>query len=198
MRDQDGIDTVDLETFRVCGVALDPRVHDDDLPRGEAELESAVSQPGDAHIPIVKDRDGPRMNTNVTRAMGAWSHLCEGKMSLKNRTRTGWGLSALVALALTMSAAGKIAGVPKMVDGLVKAGIPREAIVPIAILELTCLALYLVRRSTVVGTLLLTGFFGGATLTHLIAHESLIPPLLIGMMIWAGAYFRMGGEHVEA
>jgi len=99
--------------------------------------------------------------------------------------------TTLVTLMLCASAAGKIGGAPKMVNGLIRVGIPRSAITPIAILELACLALYLVPRTTVLGTLLLTGYFGGATLAHLIGGEALLPPLMIGFMIWVGAYFRV-------
>lgn len=82
-----------------------------------------------------------------------------------------------------------------MVDGLTHAGIPPTAILAIAALELTCLALYLIPRTTVLGTLLLTGYFGGATVTHLIGGESLVPPLVLGLVIWGGAYFRVPELH---
>jgi DoxX-like protein len=99
-------------------------------------------------------------------------------------------LSGIVTLALAGSGIAKLAGAHMMVDGLVRAGIPASAIVPIALLEMSCLALYLMPRTVLLGTLLLTGYFGGATVTHLIAGESLLPPLMIGLMIWGGAYWR--------
>lgn len=104
---------------------------------------------------------------------------------------TGKILTGIVTLALAGSGIAKIAGAPMMVDGLVRAGIPVGAIVPIALLELSCLALYLMPRTVLLGTLLLTGYFGGATVTHLIGGESLLPPLMIGLLIWAGAWFRV-------
>lgn len=111
----------------------------------------------------------------------------------KRNKWTGRILTGVATVALVGSAIAKIAGVAKMVDGLTAAGIPQAAILPIAVLELTCLALYLIPRTTVLGTLLLTGYFGGATVTHLIGGESLVPPLVIGLMIWGGAYFRVAG-----
>jgi DoxX-like protein len=113
-------------------------------------------------------------------------------------------LTGLVTLILVGSAVAKIVGSPPMVDALVHAGIRRGAIVPIAALELTCLALYLNSRSKILGAVLLTGYFGGATVTHLIGGENLLPPLFVGLLIWAGAYldvpeigsflpWRMGG-----
>ena len=55
MRDADGVDALDCVRFRICGVAVDPRVHQNDLARGEPELEGAVSKPGDLHIGILAD-----------------------------------------------------------------------------------------------------------------------------------------------
>ena len=103
---------------------------------------------------------------------------------------TGRIFTGLATVALLVSGFAKIAGAPGMVNGLVRAGIPGTAVLPIAILELSCLALYLAPRTTAFGALLLTGYFGGATVTHLISGESIVPPLLIGLVIWAGAYFR--------
>jgi hypothetical protein len=104
-----------------------------------------------------------------------------------------WGtiFSGLAALALTGSAIAKIAHAPKMFDALIRAGIPDAAILPIALLELSCLALFLIPRTTVLGAFLLSGYFGGATLTHIIGGESIVPPLVIGLVIWAGAWLRV-------
>jgi hypothetical protein len=41
-------------------------------------------------------------------------------------------------------------------------------VTPIGVLELFCLALYLIPKTAMLGTLLSTGLFGGATLTHII------------------------------
>jgi len=113
------------------------------------------------------------------------SNLSKGKMW------AGMILTGVVTVILLGSAIAKIAGVPQMVDGLTHAGVPRGAIVPIAVLELSCLGLYLFPRSAVLGALLLTGYFGGATVTHIIGRENFIPPLIVGLWIWGGVYFRI-------
>src|SRR5579872_514460 len=99
-------------------------------------------------------------------------------------------LTGIVTVLLTATGGAKLAGAPRMVDGLTHAGIPESAIVPIAVLELVCVLLYVLPRTTVLGTFLLTGYFGGATVTHLIGGESVVPPLMIGLVIWAGAWLR--------
>jgi hypothetical protein len=101
-------------------------------------------------------------------------------------------LAGLVTAALLATASMKIAHVPpQMVDGLTRAGIPENAVVPIALLELICLALYLIPQTMVLGALLLTGYFGGAIVVHIISGESVLPLLMIGLWVWGGIYFRV-------
>jgi hypothetical protein len=127
----------------------------------------------------------------------------------KRFTWTGRILTGIVTVVLVGSGMAKIAGVSKVVDGLRHAGIPRAAILPIGALELLCLALYLIPRTTALGTLLLTGYLGGGAVTHIIGGENFAPPLMVGLMIWVGAYcrvpelqdllpFRTGQERVDA
>ena len=108
----------------------------------------------------------------------------------KIRLWVGNGLAALITLALLGSGISKLAHIPKIVAGLTHAGLPDAAILPIGILELSCLALYLIPRTSILGTFLLTGYLGGAIVTHIIARESLAPPLLIGIWMFASAYLR--------
>ena len=100
--------------------------------------------------------------------------------------------AGFIALSLTATALMKIAGVPpQMVEGISRAGIPRTDVIPIAILELSCLVLYLIPRTMVLGAVLLTGYFGGAIAVHLIGKQSVFPVILIGLWVWAGIYFRV-------
>ena len=116
-------------------------------------------------------------------------------MQNSQQQRSGWILSGLVTVALAGSATAKIAHAPKMFDGLIHAGIPAEAIFPIALLELFCLALFLIPRTTVLGAFLLTGYFGGATLTHIIGGENIFAPLIVGLVIWISAWLRVRELH---
>jgi hypothetical protein len=99
--------------------------------------------------------------------------------------------AGLITLAVTFSAVAKVAHVPKMVDGIMRTGIPADAIVPIAVVELACLTLYLIPRTMVLGAVLLTGYFGGAIVVHIIGKESIFPLILIGVLVWGGIYFRV-------
>ena len=100
--------------------------------------------------------------------------------------------TGIVTLALVATAAMKISHMPKeMVDGIIRAGIPESAVVPIALVELSCLALYLIPRTRVLGAVLLTGYFGDAIVVHIIGKESVFPLILLGLFVWGGIYFRV-------
>jgi hypothetical protein len=42
----------------------------------------------------------------------------------------------------------------------------------------------------VLGAVLLTGYFGGAIVVHIIDKESVFPLIMIGVWVWGGIYFR--------
>ena len=100
-------------------------------------------------------------------------------------------LTGLITVALVATASMKIAHVPQMVDGLARVGIPENAVIPIAVLELICLAFYLIPQTMVLGAVLLTGYFGGAIVVHIIGKESVLPVIMMGLWVWGGIYFRV-------
>src|SRR5579871_6155278 len=100
-------------------------------------------------------------------------------------------MTGFITLALAATAAMKIAHAPRMTAGLARAGIPRDAVIPIAVLELVCLAIYVFPPTMVLGAILLTGYFGGAVVVHLITGESVVPVAALGVFVWGGIYFRV-------
>lgn len=62
---------------------------------------------------------------------------------------------------------------------------------PVGLIELTCVIVYLVPSTSVLGAILLTGLLGGATVTTLRIGDPSYPlPILLGMMAWGGLYLR--------
>ena len=100
-------------------------------------------------------------------------------------------LAGFITVALVATASMKLAHAPKMVEAFTRAGLGEGAAFPIAIVELTCLALYLIPRTMVLGAVLLTGYFGGAIVVHIISGESIFPVFMIGVWVWGGIYFRV-------
>ena len=60
----------------------------------------------------------------------------------------------------------------------------------LGVLELACTALYVIPRTSVLGAILLTGYLGGATVTHLRIGEPFWGPPLVGVFLWGGLYLR--------
>lgn len=100
-------------------------------------------------------------------------------------------ISALPVALLLFSAAMKFAKTPAVVEGFHKFGYPDHLLLVLAILEVTCTILYLIPRTAVLGAILLTGYLGGATATHLrIGDPGFFMPVLCGVLVWLGLFFR--------
>ena len=103
---------------------------------------------------------------------------------------TGRVLSALPVLMLLFSAAMKFAKPPGFAEGMAKLGIPESLALGLGILELACVIIYIIPRTAVLGAILLTGYLGGAILTHLRVGDNFIGPIVFGVFIWGGLFLR--------
>ncbi|MBN9658242.1 MAG: DoxX family protein [Acidobacteria bacterium] len=102
-----------------------------------------------------------------------------------------YSLTVLLALTFLPGAFMKITQHPMVVQGIAHIGIPQAAIVPIGLLEMACLVLFLIPRTVVLGTFLLTGYLGGAVMANIINHSDFIHALVIGLLVWAAALLRV-------
>ena len=104
---------------------------------------------------------------------------------------TGRVLSGLLSLVFLFSAFAKLSGNPQMVSQMTTTmGYPKGVILGLGIVELTCLMLYLVPQTAVLGAILLTGYLGGAIATHLRIGEPFIPQFIFGVIAWGGLFLR--------
>jgi hypothetical protein len=101
-------------------------------------------------------------------------------------------VSALPVLMLLFSATAKFLKPAPVVQGFTQQfGFPAGLITPIGIIELTCTALYLIPRTSVLGAILLTGYLGGATVTHLrVGDPAFVGAVIVGIFVWGGLFFR--------
>jgi uncharacterized membrane protein YphA (DoxX/SURF4 family) len=104
----------------------------------------------------------------------------------------GWVLSILPVLMLVMSGVMKVLQPPQAVEGFAHLGWPVKIAIVLAVLELGSTLLYLIPQTAVLGAILLTGYLGGAIATHVRIgeHTSTVIPVLMGIFIWLGLYFR--------
>lgn len=119
--------------------------------------------------------------------MGAAGNATGGK----GRLWAGRILTAIPALLLLVSGVMKLVRPPQVVEGFVgKFGYQESAILGIALAELGCAILYAIPRTAVLGAILMTGYLGGATATHVRVSDPFMAPVLLGAMAWAGLYLR--------
>ena len=104
---------------------------------------------------------------------------------------TGRVMSALPVLLILMGAVMKLLKLPGVVEGFNRAGVPQTLIMPVGLIELTCVVVYLIPRTAVLGAILMTGLLGGATITTLRIGDPTFPmPVILGMLAWGGLYMR--------
>jgi DoxX-like family len=100
----------------------------------------------------------------------------------------------LPALLLCFSAYSKFSPPPDFEKQLATIGWPASIMFALGIVELTCTILYLIPPTAVLGAILLTGYLGGATATHVrVADWGHAPiPVSVGIVIWIGVALRDG------
>jgi len=105
-------------------------------------------------------------------------------------TWIGRVVSGLAALLYLMSAFMKLKGGADVTQGMAHLGLPESLILPLAILELSCVAIYLIPSTSILGAILLTGYIGGAICAHLRVGDPILIPIGLGVCVWLGLYLR--------
>jgi len=107
---------------------------------------------------------------------------------------TGRVLSGVAVLFLAMDAAMKVLQLPVAVEGTKKVGYPAGVIPVLGIVQLVCLAAYLIPRTRVLGAILWTGYLGGAVATHVRIGDPLFShvlfPVYVAALLWGGLCMR--------
>jgi hypothetical protein len=108
----------------------------------------------------------------------------------KRARRIGGTISVAASLVFVMSATMKLMGGPEVAQGMEHLQLGTPMTIPLAILELSCVAVYAVPQTSVLGAVLLTGYLGGAILTHWRVGDLVVIHLVLGALIWLGIYLR--------
>ena len=118
----------------------------------------------------------------------------EAKTGRISSAKIGRAISALPVLFLAFDAVFKFTEAPAVIDSMTQLGWSMNVALGIAIVELVCLALYLVPRTSVLGAILLTGYLGGAIATHVRVDNPLFShvlfPVYVAVLLWGGLYLR--------
>lgn len=107
---------------------------------------------------------------------------------------TGRILSGFAVLFMLFDAAIKLLELPVAVQGTTQLGYPESVVFGLGVVQLVCLAVYLVPRTSVLGAVLWTGYLGGAVATHVRLGNPLFShilfPLYVAAFLWLGLWLR--------
>ena len=95
-------------------------------------------------------------------------------------------------LLLLLSGTMKLLKAAPAVEGFEHFGYPPNAILVLGTVEVACTILYLIPQTAVLGAILLTGFLGGATATHVRVGEPFFAPIIVGVLVWLGLFLCEG------
>jgi hypothetical protein len=112
----------------------------------------------------------------------------------KKRLWAGPIISALAVLFLLFDGIIKLFTIDPVVESFAQLGYPVSLALGIGILELVCVVVYVIPRTSILGAILLTGYLGGAVATHLRIGSPFFThtffPIYIGLLIWGGLFLR--------
>lgn len=107
---------------------------------------------------------------------------------------TGRIISGMVIAFMLFDGVIHLTKIAPAVKAFQELGWPISLSVVLGIIELACVLIYLLPRTAVIGAILLTGYLGGAAVTHLRVGSSLFGetlfPVYVGILVWAGLYLR--------
>lgn len=106
----------------------------------------------------------------------------------------GRTLSAIVVVLLMADGAAQLVSLPMLRAEMKASDFPFALSPVVGAITMTCVVLYAIPHTAMLGAILLSGFLGGAICLHLrlgeIGSPSQIICLMLGIMIWGGLYLR--------
>jgi hypothetical protein len=112
----------------------------------------------------------------------------------KKRVWTGRILTALAVLFMLFDSITKLLRVDAVVKASAQLGFTPEDISVIGSILLICVIVYVIPRTSILGAILLTGYFGGAVATNLRMgtplFSNILFPVYFGIIVWAGLFLR--------
>jgi DoxX-like family len=100
-------------------------------------------------------------------------------------------VSALAVLFLVMDGVTHLIKPAPVAEAFNRLGFPLSLSVELGIIELVCVVVYAIPRTSILGAILLTGYLGGAVATHLRVLDPVFDttfPIVIGALVWGGLY----------
>jgi len=115
-------------------------------------------------------------------------------------TKAVWAgrvLSGLAVLFLIFDASVKVLKSPFAIEATTQLGYPESVVVTLGLIQIACLIVYLIPNTSVLGSILWTGYLGGAVATHVRVASPLfthtLVPIYLAALLWLGLWLRDDG-----
>jgi len=119
------------------------------------------------------------------------SSLAPAVPTSKGMLWTGRILSGLIVAFILLAVSFGLAKPEMSRQGMRDMGYPESLGTPITIVFLVSTLLYAIPRTSVLGAILLTGYFGGAIATHVrLGQPTFVVGLSMAVLAWLGLYLR--------
>jgi hypothetical protein len=102
-------------------------------------------------------------------------------------------LTALAVLFLLFDGLAKVMKAAPVMEASVKFDIPERVIPGLGVVLIVATLIYAIPQTSILGAIVLTGYLGGATWTHVRMGDPVFPivfPSLVAAMIWGGLCLR--------
>ena len=117
-----------------------------------------------------------------------------GFISSRTQRVIGWTLTVIISALLGFSSVIKLVAVPEVRQTLSGLGWPAHLDFTVGVIELICLALFLLPRTAVLGAVLETALLGATVALKLRVGDPMITHVLFGVymgfFVWGALYFR--------
>lgn len=112
----------------------------------------------------------------------------------KGQRWTGRILSGMVILFMLFDSIFKLIASPQVLESVPDLGYQAHHVLPMGILGLVSTIFYLIPRTSILGAVLLTAYFGGAIATHFRLDNPLFShtlfPVYLALLAWGGLWLR--------
>jgi hypothetical protein len=105
----------------------------------------------------------------------------------------GYVISGLIVAFMVFDGVGKVLLIKPVIDASKELGLPENILVGLGVTLIVSAVLYAIPQTAVLGAILLTGYLGGATATHVRMGGPAFPIAFsvgFGVLVWLGLYLR--------
>lgn len=113
------------------------------------------------------------------------------------KSKIGWGLTLLLALFFAFSASGKfMAANEETLKAFEHIGLSADSKLHLGVIEILSTLLFVIPQTAIFGTILLTGYMGGAIFAHFRIGDPFVVQAIVPVLVWVALGLRRYPEMI--